>query len=134
MPALPGGRLTPIGTEACTGVEVSRADEKGRARLVYGSVRESHLQLWKADLKDLEHGFPFAPSSRSDTFPAFSPDGSSVVFRSTRSGAPAAWIVDQVVRSSIALQTCSRLAVSNGRRMAAKSCLARLVRVWRLCP
>ena len=95
MPARPGGFLTPIGAEGCHGVEVSRADEKGRASLVYGSSREPNTQLWKADLKDLEHGSPFAPSSRSDTFPAFSPDGTSVVFRSTRSGAPAAWIANQ---------------------------------------
>jgi len=95
MPARPGGRLTPIGAEECSGVEVSRADEKGRARLVYGINREPNAQLWKADLKDLEHGSPFAPSSRSDTFPAFSPNGTTVVFRSTRSGAPAAWIANQ---------------------------------------
>jgi Tol biopolymer transport system component len=95
MPTRPGGRLTLIGAEECTGVEVSRADEKGRANLVYGSNREPNAQLWKADLTDLEHGSPFAPSSRSDTLPAFSPDGASVVFRSTRSGAPAAWIANQ---------------------------------------
>lgn len=95
MPARPGGRLTPISSAECSGVEVSPADDKGRASLVYGSNREPNAQLWKANLKDLEHGSPFAPSSRSDTFPAFSPDATSVAFRSTRSGAAAVWIANQ---------------------------------------
>jgi Tol biopolymer transport system component len=95
MPARPGGRLIPISGEECSGVEVSRANEKGLANLVYGANREPNEQLWKADLNDLERGSPFAPSSRSDTFPAFSPDGTSVAFRSTRSGASAAWVANQ---------------------------------------
>jgi len=95
MPARPGGRLTPISSAQCNGVEVSTADDTGRASLIYGSNREPNAQLRKANLKDLEHGSPFAPSSRSDTFPAFSPDGTSVAFRSTRSGAAVVWIANQ---------------------------------------
>jgi Tol biopolymer transport system component len=95
VPARPGAQLEAISPAECNSVDVSTPDEKGRVALAYGSHREPNIQLWKASLKDLEHGHSFAPSSRSDSFASFSPDGSSVAFRSTRSGAPAAWVANR---------------------------------------
>jgi Tol biopolymer transport system component len=95
MPARPGEHMTPImGSTECAGLAVSHSNENGRTILVYGRNRLLRTQLWKARLDDLEHAVPFAPSSRSDQLPSFSPDGALVAFGSSRDGTGTIWVAD----------------------------------------
>ncbi len=87
MRVRPGARLVPMGNAAeCTGLALAAT------RLAYGRPRDANAQLWTAPMAGLTRTARFAPSSRPDGFPSFSPDGTSVVFTSARSGSPGVWI------------------------------------------
>lgn len=49
-------------------------------------------RLWRASLDSLDNAVPFAPSSRFDGLPSYSPDGAQVAFVSSRSGQPEVWL------------------------------------------
>ena len=91
---LNGNGATRVGEKDCTSVSVSRPDSSGKALLLYGVSSESgNTRMMHASLDRLELGTPFAPSSRSDAYPSFSPNGDSVAFVSDRSGAQEVWVV-----------------------------------------
>ncbi|MBY0505356.1 MAG: hypothetical protein K2X03_15690 [Bryobacteraceae bacterium] len=89
LPARPGATLTPLGIKNCNTVAVSMAS----AALLYGSVASETTTLWQASLNALDSPAEFAPSSRYDAFPSFSPDGRSLAFVSNRSGEHEVWLV-----------------------------------------
>lgn len=61
-------------------------------KLVYAKGR-SDLNIWKISIPDSKQGpEKFIASTRADTGPAFSPDGSKIVFVSDRDGPFAIWI------------------------------------------
>ncbi|MFN0170157.1 MAG: winged helix-turn-helix domain-containing protein [Bryobacteraceae bacterium] len=92
MPARPGD-LTPISSDDCTSVTVSRPDSSGRAMLLYGtSSIGGRARMWQARLDAMTDASELSPSSRSNTSPAFSPDGESIAFVSHRSGQPELWV------------------------------------------
>ncbi|MFN0169579.1 MAG: winged helix-turn-helix domain-containing protein [Bryobacteraceae bacterium] len=91
MPARPGN-LTPISSDECSSVTVSRPDSSGRAMLLYGTSSSGKARMWQARLDTLTDASELSPSSRSDAHPAFSPDGTSVAFVSLRSGQPEIWV------------------------------------------
>lgn len=62
--------------------------------LVFGkgsSVNQTG-KMWAAPLEDIGAHTTFAPSSRYESLPSFSPDGSMVAFLSDRSGRPEVWL------------------------------------------
>jgi serine/threonine protein kinase len=66
---------------------VSRAGD----RLAY-SMRNTQKHIWKFEAGgELQQ---FIPSTRHESEPAFSPDGSRIAFTSNRSGSPQIWICD----------------------------------------
>ena len=50
-------------------------------------------RMMQAQLDALDNATPFAPSSRSDAYPSFSPNGQSIAFVSDRSGQLEVWVV-----------------------------------------
>ncbi len=91
---LNGKGVTRVGERDCTSVSVSHPDSNGKALLLYGVSSEAgNTRMMQARLDSLENATPFAPSSRSDAYPSFSPDGESVAFVSGRSGAQEVWLV-----------------------------------------
>jgi len=77
----------------CMTVSVSRPSADGSSMLIYGSAGSGgNSQLVQSELAATERAQPFAPSSRSDLYPAFSPDGRSVAFQSERSGQLEIWV------------------------------------------
>ncbi len=95
LPAEVGGELKPISTSDCTTVSVSRADSSGKAMLLYGSSNNQKVSLLQGNVDSLGSPIEFAPSSRKDTLPSFSPNGEAVAFTSNRSGRPEIWIAKQ---------------------------------------
>ncbi|MBM3753809.1 MAG: hypothetical protein FJW38_07490 [Acidobacteria bacterium] len=85
--ARPGSPLEPIGDASCSGVAIS-----ARGDLIYAASGAERGSLWRAPLNDLDRRERFAPSSRYDGNPEFSPDGKLVAFVSTRSGARTVWV------------------------------------------
>jgi len=62
--------------------------------LVYGKGLSVNSlgKLWTAATKDVAAATAFAPSSRYESLPAYSPDGATVAFLSDRSGQPEVWL------------------------------------------
>ncbi len=85
--ARPGSVLVPVSDAHCSGVAIS-----ARGDMIYAASGAERGSLWRAALKDLDRREPFAPSSRYDGNPEFSPDGKLVAFVSTRSGARTVWV------------------------------------------
>jgi hypothetical protein len=48
-------------------------------------------KIWAAPLENIDARTAFAPSSRYESLPSYSPDGSNVAFLSNRSGQPEVW-------------------------------------------
>jgi len=85
-----------LGPAPCVSVATSNPDSSGRASLIFGSgvSVNSVARLWRGSLKNLEHSELFAPSSRYESLPQFSPNGRSVAFLSNRGGPPEIWVAE----------------------------------------
>ncbi len=85
-------RRIALDAEISSTPEVSR---KGN-RLAYAILNEDN-NIWRIDLTDSIPGVPMAvaPSTRADSFPAFSPDSRRIAFNSNRSGPFEIWVCDR---------------------------------------
>jgi Tol biopolymer transport system component len=79
---------------------ISRPGANAPMRLAYQRFQEN-VDIRRAEIvsagtsqKTLKTSTPFIASTRSDDHPQFSPDGSKIVFISTRSGTPEMWVCD----------------------------------------
>ena len=68
-------------------------------------VRESHvIDIWRTDLTTPSSASDnLISSTRTQLVPAYSPDGTHVVFQSTRSGSPEIWLADADGRNPVKL-------------------------------
>lgn len=55
---------------------------------------KKHTHLWLATLDGLSPPRPLTSSGKSDSHPRWSPDGSKILFESTRSGSPQLYVID----------------------------------------
>jgi Tol biopolymer transport system component len=87
MPAAPGAHLTAIGGAGCNTVSVS-----SRGLVAYGDSSHARSKMLRTGLRSAGPVREFAASSRYDSYPNFSPDGSVLAFYSNRSGRPGIWV------------------------------------------
>jgi Tol biopolymer transport system component len=87
LPALAGARLTAIGGTGCNTVSVS-----SQGLVAFGNSSHTRSKMLHTGLRSAEPVREFAASSRYDSYPTFSPDGSFVAFYSNRSGRPGIWV------------------------------------------
>jgi len=87
-----GAKLIQLGPNECSTVGVSRPNSSGRAMLLYGSSENAKSGLFQRTSEPPGSPAPFAPSSRSERFPSYSPNGQAVAFLSTRGGKRDIWI------------------------------------------
>jgi eukaryotic-like serine/threonine-protein kinase len=105
-------RKLPFASENCCYPSVSRHGN----RLAY-AVRRYDSNIWRVDLAPgLNSGAPvkLISSTRQDTCPAYSPDGSKIAFFSDRSGEYELWVCNSDGSNPVQLTSCG--GVDNGPR------------------
>lgn len=98
--ARPGSPLQPLPVEAndCSTVAVSRPGPNGTFSLLFANnpgSKSGNAGMWQLPLPSLQVRKEYAPSSRADLAPSFSPDGSMIAFRSNRRGHMEVWIANR---------------------------------------
>ena len=87
LPALAGAHLTAIGGTGCNTVSVS-----SQGLIAFGDSSHARSKMLHTGLRSAQPVREFAASSRYDSYPTFSPDGSFIAFYSNRSGGPGIWV------------------------------------------
>lgn len=95
LKAEPGTEPIPLPSSDCSTVAVARTSSPARTSLVYASGGNQKAQIFSARLSSLDDKTVFAPSTRFDGLPNFSPDGSTVAFLSNRTGGPEIWLANR---------------------------------------
>ncbi|MFN7939661.1 MAG: hypothetical protein U0R19_40420 [Bryobacteraceae bacterium] len=90
--AEPGHAPQLLESSDCSTVTVSRAGPSGKALLVYASGWSQKARMHIGQLDSLDTRRDFAPSTRFDALPQYSPDGRQVAFLSNRDGTPKIWV------------------------------------------
>ena len=84
---------------------ISRRGDK----LAYDTWLPGHPEIWRADLRHPESPpVKLISSTRYDFWPVYSPDGKSIVFFSTRSGAGEIWMCNAEGRNLVQLSNLNR--------------------------
>lgn len=95
LPADPGHEPVPLPSLDCSTVAVARTASPSRTSVVYASGGNQKAQIFTARLSALDDKTVFAPSTRFDALPSFSPDGATVAFLSNRTGGPEVWLAQR---------------------------------------
>lgn len=101
---------------ATTDISVVSA-ARGANRLAYAkSPFSADTNIWRADLTEpAEPAVPLIASTRQEMSPEFSPDGSRIVFDSTRSGSHEVWMCDRDGGSPVQLTAFAPLHAGSPR-------------------